>query len=208
MAASAQAARSGGSRAFSRDVVRIRLRDAWHETITRREGLKRLARQELPADIHEKVAERIPPRTEHYLTFAPGAFREFVDLGDGLPLIPVLLLAMSRKGRKFTVAGPVVGFRADGEFQRFYGIKQVSYENRGGILHEDGIRKTMFKEVKGRPEFDLDVSMLNPSPRARPGDRCCGICHWVHSVLGLHVFDCVCCMAGCVDDARECYFSG
>ena len=165
--------------------VRVQLTDAWHETITREEGIRRLARQKPTGEARAKIEQTIPPRTEHFLTFDHGVFREYVQLDDA----PAILLLML--GGRSTRDGFELSLPHLGGLRRW---KRHKFHDAVGVLHENGSPRRTFRRLEEPLELAVDISFVRPD---LPFRCSCRLCYWVHSVLDIHEIDWLCCLGGC-----------
>jgi len=179
-------------------VVSISLVDFWHETISRREAMRRLETRSLEPKRRREIERDIPDRTEHFLTFRDGAFREYAYSGRGTAAL-LLMLPMQQDGNRFAVYGPVApeGNRMSGP--RFFcrmGISLFSVSRQK--LFENGDLRSTFRYSRGPLTLPLDVSFASPGRvQTRHNFSCCGACEWVHSALDVHWADAICCLASC-----------
>lgn len=179
-------------------IVPIKLQNYWHETITKQEGVRRLKARNLDSQTFERLRKEIPPKTEHYLTFHGGAFREFVDFGDRVAQL-VLLLPVEHKDKTFVVSLPVDRERfPDGRVRDIRGMGFSEFTAKDGRLLENGTARDSFGFSKGPMEITLDVSFVAPRLTKHPkSGRCCRACEWVHSKLDIHGADRFCCLGLC-----------
>jgi hypothetical protein len=133
--------------------VLVQLTNAWHETITREEGVRRLARQERSRGRRSEIETSISPRTEHFLTFDERVFREYVQLGDG-PAVLLLMLGARSAGDAFHVSLP----KPNG-VRRW---KRHEFRDVAGVLHENGSPRTTFRRLEQPLELAVDVSFVRP----------------------------------------------
>jgi hypothetical protein len=179
-------------------VVTISLVNYWHETIERREAIRRLRTRALEPKRQREIERDIPERTEHFLTFSDGAFREYAYSGRGNAAL-VLMLPVLRDGTSFAVFGPVSpgGERQNGP-RYFCGMGISVFTMPRGRLFENGDLRPTFRFSKGPLTLPLDVSFTSPGRRqVRHNFSCCGACEWVHSALDVHWADPLCCLASC-----------
>jgi hypothetical protein len=200
-----------GSPTSSPLIVPITLRDYWYETISREEALRRLASRNLDPKTRTETEIRIPPQTQHFLTFHGGAFREYADFGDGAASVLLILpIIENYNGTKFKLVAPVCRSerQADGRIVQFSGIEFHQYEGINGTLFENGIPIKEFQFSQGPTGLHVDVSFVvsmkmrgTDDPGAVPnllgGLSCCLNCEWLHSVLGIHNLDPICCLGTC-----------
>src|SRR5262245_52410134 len=141
-------------------VVSITLRDYWHETITRREGLRRLAGRKLDSKLAARIARDIPPRTEHYITLHGAAFREYASFGgETASVLLIIPTRTSADQRKVGMMIPVdrLDRRPGRRIDEFIGVEYHTYANVKGALYEDGEPRPTFSFKKGPLSLQVNV---------------------------------------------------
>lgn len=78
------------------------------------------------------------------------------------------------------------------------------FENRKGRLYVDGIRRDGFtysaKPMQLSATFSLPVDPSTDEPEVEEiSEFCCLACEFVHSTLGIHDLDFICCIFPCID---------
>ena len=181
--------------------VPVLLRDYWHESISREEAIGRLrGRPGLEQDAQRRLEERIPPETDHYLTFHGDAFREYVKFSDHEVGHLLLILPLRHEDDRWVVPVPIYHSerRGDGRTRPLVGIEEHEFWRDGEGLVGEGLRKDTFRFETGPTRLMLDVSFATPVKEDRhPHDGCCGACEWVHSALDIHCADWICCLGFC-----------
>ena len=180
-------------------VVPITLSDYWHETISRKEALRRLEGRDIEPKTRAKIIKDIPEQTEHFLTFDDGAFREYAFSGQGTAAL-LLLLPVHRQGNSFLVFVPI--HHSDrfpsGADRHFTGIDAHIFKGASGKLFENGVHRPTFRYSTKPVTLPLDVSFAVPiQKRHKTNFSCCGACEWVHSALDIHCADPICCLGTC-----------
>jgi hypothetical protein len=177
-------------------VVSIPLQNYWQETITRDEALKRLEGRNLDPERRAAIAKEIPDETKHYLTFVESGFREYVDRGDGIAKL-LLLLPLEKKGDKWVVIVPIHNSERheDGRIRLISGIELHEFEVVGGKLVENGKARETFRYSAGPINLPVDAEFIIADHPG--GNWCCDACEWVHSALDIHCADWFCCIGTC-----------
>jgi len=178
-------------------VVPISLAAYFHESITRKEGIKRLAMTTPDPKKRAGLIKDIPERTEHFLVFEDRVFREYAYSGKGTAAL-VMLLPLSRQGDVFSVFVPVISPDefCDGSPRYINGIDTLNFSNRSGrlVLNDRVVPGFTFKR---KPiTLPLDVSFAVPGRQQHNFD-CCGACHWVHAKLHISRLNRFCCLGCC-----------
>jgi hypothetical protein len=83
------------------------------------------------------------------------------------------------------------------------------FENRKGRLYVDGIRRDGFtysaKPMQLSATFSLPVDpSTDESEVEEISEFCCLACEFVHSTLGIHDLDFICCIFPCIDVLGGC----
>lgn len=171
--------------------VPVKLNDYWFEEITREEALRRLDSRNLSPEERAQIEPDIPERSRHYLTFEGPQFREYLDWGDGVSNL-LLILPMKREGNTCSVEGFI-------DNETFIGLARTVFtmDIQKNQLFEDG-GLVPFTHSTEEVEITLDVSFVIPGPEPEPErNRCCRACEWVHSRLNIHWADPICCLFCC-----------
>ena len=143
-------------------IVSTKLEEYWYEMISKEEALRRLSTQNIDEKERKKIEEEIPEETHHYLTFRDMALREYVDLGDGITHV-ILILPMSKKhNNTFEVPIPVHHSEKfpDGRMRHLSGIELHEYKTEDGKLVENGLARDTFVYQKGPKDVQVDVSFV------------------------------------------------
>ena len=183
-------------------LVPITLTDYWYETISQEEALRRLAgRRHLDPQTRSRIEQQIPQQTQHFLTFLGNAFREYVDFGQGVAHL-LLMLPMEKKDNKCVVVVPIHREQGpDGRIRPLFGLDLEEYEFRDSKLIENGLPRETFQHATKPIQLQLDITFVEASgniPLAGgPDNWCCDSCEWVHSALDIHCADWLCCLGGC-----------
>lgn len=188
---------TGGTSA-PKGTVAVTLNQYWVETISREEALKRLATRHLAPELLETISRQIPDVTEHYLIFTDRTFREFAAPShDSARLL--LLLPVKREEPAYDVVVPLYDSEhtANGHVRHVRGVEVHQFENRNGVLFENGVARQTFRLSQAPTTINVDISFLATHPG---GSWCCNACEWVHSALDIHCADWLCCL-GCCDSA-------
>ncbi len=168
-------------------IVPITLKEYWYEDITKEEALRRLDGRNLDPKTRAEIEKNIPERSRHYLTFEAPFFREYLDWGDGVASL-ILLLPMKVGVNSFVVQGFV-----DKPGMSGVGRSEFSFDMQRK-LSEDG-KAVPFDYSSEPTQLNLDVAFVIPAPEP---ERCsCRACEWVHSVLNIHWADPLCCLGCC-----------
>ena len=186
-------------RAENETVVPVVLPEYWHETISRKEALRRLEGRDIERKTRAKIVKDIPDQTEHFLTFDDGAFREYAYSGRGTAAL-LLLLPLHTQGNSFMVFVPIhhSDHFPSGADRHFIGIDTHIFKRFGGKLFENGVHRPTFRYSTKAVTLPLDVSFAAPMRRRRTTNfSCCGACEWVHSTLDIHCADRLCCLGTC-----------
>lgn len=173
---------------------RTTLRSYWHETISREEGVRRLASRPITADARSRLERVIPEKTEHFLSFEGGSFREYADFGNGIVNL-LLLLPVAEERNAAVLVAPTEDMK---------GFALHRFQNRKGRLYVDGIPREGFnystKPMKLNVTFSLPVDRSADEPEVEEiSEFCCRACDFVHSTLGIHDLDFICCIFICID---------
>jgi hypothetical protein len=178
-------------------VLSVTLKDYFHETITRKEALARLDICPPDAKTRAKIVKEIPKRTEHYIMFADGMFREYAYSGQGTAALVLLLRAM-KEGNTHSVFLPIhdQDRYCDGAPRYFTGIDVLKFANQKGKLVANGNLLPTFRFYRNPVTLPVDVSFVAPGKREH-NFGCCGACHWVHAKLHISCLNRYCCLGFC-----------
>jgi hypothetical protein len=174
----------------------------------------KLADRDLLPEKKAEIERLIPKQIQHYLTFHNSVFREFVDFGDNRAFLLLMLpLITHEEEPKFKLVAPIFTAerKPDGRIIEEYGITFHQYESADGTLIEDGLPIEEFQFSQGPTTLNLDVSFVaSPTTFLREAAtddastlelagpaECCNACDWVHSKLGIHKIDKICCAGAC-----------
>jgi hypothetical protein len=172
--------------------VPITLKEYWYEDITREEALRRLDGRNLDPETRAEIERYIPELSHHFLTFEGTLFREFLDWGDGLANL-LLILPMKIGVNSYVVQGFVDKPESSGVLRTEFTFDLQRQ------LFEDG-KAVPFKYSNESIELNLDVTFVIPAPEPEPErSRCCRACEWVHSRLHIHGLDPLCCLGCCAN---------
>jgi hypothetical protein len=179
------------------ETVSVTLGEHWVETISRGEALQRLATRNLPENVRDRIARVIPETTAHYLVFTDRTFREFIAPSNDTARL-LLLLPIKRSDSAHDVIVPVYDSErtVTGHVRHLRGVEVHRFENRNGVLFENGMARDTFRLSRAPTSINVDASFLRAN--AHPGGNwCCDACEWVHSKLDIHCADWLCCLGFC-----------
>jgi hypothetical protein len=178
--------------------VPVVLESYWHEVITQEEAFRRLAGRDLSAPQRARAESHIPKETQHYLVFSEGHLYEYVDLGEGYARVLLLLPAHAVQSDTWIVRIPLYGQENtdSGSMSSVIGIALHEFREGGdGRLYENGQLRDTFRLGAEPVSLMIDANFLQPPPPAmrRASEECLLLCEWVHSMLGIHYADFLCC---------------
>lgn len=170
-------------------IVPITLKQYWYEDITKAEAIRRLDGRNLDPETRAEIERDIPERSRHYLTFEAPFFREYLDWGDGVASL-ILLLPMKVGVNNFVVQGFVDKSGISGVWR-----SEFTVDLQKGLF-ENG-KPVPFNYSNEPVQLNFDVTFVVPEPEPERPRCSCRACEWVHSLLGIHWADPLCCLGCC-----------